>query len=575
MGCGASNEERPQQQHQGNVNLARPSEPTPTPQQKPGIPAAAIVVPVMGKPVGNANLQTTLQKMGLPLGFLNSITPAGLKSNSPPTPIYWVASVLASHPKILAKILTSNNGALTATCYNAGVPTPIVAEDSYPINGNGHPFFTTTTTGDVWPMVLEKAWAQNTPGGYDGLYKMDIMNAWQSVTGAPVNTMGAPRGNLDDHSLWEPLLEKGYPMAMYESDPNTGRIISGFTILKVINYTGYHIIKFRDNLGTYKHDSATNDPRQSDDKDLHKAITFPDPDPAVQWLYMEDFGAKFADKGTVYCCFYEDNWSYKYATATAQVKHPEYFEITVTKKCTWNISAHQSVNPAVANKYSDLHVECLVKKQNLFGSMVDWCLDASAPTVWYDYGTDDRYATNSERCIPFHKGEVDPGSYIVSVKARNKENVPTNFTVSVLSSKPVEIKRLEKTGLGGLSGFLARRQFQPDSSWNYLVDSDSFGYDCKVNRGFWWTKHAHVFQLINEGAKPWNITIKFPKLFNYKVGKPFRTGPKEIKVQIAPGKSEIVYLKRVPTYERVTDFDGDSELTEHVPFKWEYVSDIN
>jgi hypothetical protein len=569
MGCGASNEERPQQpQQQENVSL-----------QKPGIPATAIVAPVMGKPAGDASLQTTLQKMGLPLGFLNNITPAGLKSNSPvPTPIYWVASVLASHPKILAKLLYIEEGAYTVCTHEFGMTGVVTPEDSYPVNEAGHPFFTTTTNGDVWPMVMEKAWAQRSllppAEAYDSLYKWDILTAWELVTNVPVISMGAPRGNLDDHSLWEPLLEKGYPMALYESDPNTGRIISGFTILKVINHSGYHIIKFRDNLGTYKHDPAVNDPRKSDDKDLHKAIAYPDPDPAVQWLYMEDFGAKFADKGTVYCCFYEDNWICAEIPADwyEGKQHPQYFEITVTKKMHWNIRVHQGGDKT---KYSDIHIECLQKKENKFTSIVDRCIDASAHQVWHDYGTDDRYATTSERSNPFYKGEIEPGTYIVSVTARNKENGPTEYGVTVYSSKPVSAKRLDKTALGGLKGFKSRRQFQPDSSWNYLVDSDSFGYDCKVNRGFWWTKHVYVFQLVNDGAKPWNITIKFPKLFNYKVGKPFRSGPKEIKVQIPPGKNELVYLKRVPTYERVTDFDGEADLTEHLPFKWEFVSDIN
>jgi len=160
----------------------------------------------------------------------------------------------------------------------------------------------------------------------------------------------------------------------------------------------------------------------------------------------------------------------------------------------------------------------------------------------------------------------------VSVKARNNENQPTNLTVSTYSNKPVDIKKLDATAYGGLRGFLTKRQFVP-GSYSCLVDQDSYG-DNVIKRGYWWTKHCYQFYLLNQGSKPWNVSIKFPAIFNYTLGKPGRASPNEFKIQVAPGQNQFVYLKRVPTWARVTDFGGDPDINENMPFKFVVTSDI-
>jgi len=335
--------------------------------------------------------------------------------------------------------------------------------------------------------------------------------------------------------------------------------------------------KLRDIFGNYQHDPELNNPTKESDADKEKKIGYDPSDPRMYYFYFEDVIQKWADNGEIVMVYAENsNWSYKCLQATSQPKHQEYFELNITKKCLVNVSVHQLANPAIPKQYSDIHIEVLTKDKDLFGNFNN-PEDACKATIWADYRTDDSWSKPPGGSRPTAKGEVDPGVYLIAVKSRNPGNLATNYTVSSYSNKPVELKKVDQTAYGGLQGFLQRRMFAPNRSWNYLVNGSNFG-DNNVNHGKWWTGHYYVFQCENNGTKVWNVGIKFPKLFNFKLGKPNRVGAKdssrEFKIQVEVGQSVLVYLKRVPVYERVTDFD-DSELTEDQPFKFEIDSDVN
>jgi len=540
-------------------------------QQAPVQNRVAIVNTVKAKPTGSKPLKEIMDATGQQIGYLNNISPTGFKSNNDPTHAYWIACLLAQYPKFLANIVKNNNGAYSVQVYNAGVPTVINVEDSYPVGANGQAFYTASTNGDVWPMVLEKALAQNV-GGYDALFDTHFHQLWQTVLGVPVN---ASQVSSDNWGIVRDNAERGYPMALIENDPNTGKPLRGFTIVKAAGTPmGQRVVSLRDMFGNYVHDENLNNPAKEGDADKEKLVGYNPSDPRMYYFYFEDIADKFGDNGEIVIPYIESNgsWSYKYVQSTAQAKHQEYFDLVISKKCLVNISVHQLPNTANPKLYSDIHIEVLTKDQQLFGNFNN-PEDGCKPTVWADYNTDDSWSKPPGGYRPTAKGEVEPGTYVIAIKARNPGNLATNFTVSTYSNKPVELKKCEPTAYGGLRGFLQRRMFMPNRSWNYLVNGQSFG-DNNVNHGRWWTHHYYVFQCENNSQKIWNLSIKFPKLKNFTLGKPNRVGTKEaareFKVSVPVGQSVLVYLKKVPTYERVTDLD-DNELTESQPFTFEII----
>ena len=100
-----------------------------------------------------------------------------------------VMAGLAQHPNRILRLFPikefTKEGLYCVVLCVSGVWIDIVVDDYLPCNSNGKPAFSRTKTDNVWPLVLEKAWAK-TMNGYCSTASGTCMEGMHLLTGAPV-----------------------------------------------------------------------------------------------------------------------------------------------------------------------------------------------------------------------------------------------------------------------------------------------------------------------------------------------------------------------------------------------------
>jgi Calpain family cysteine protease len=98
-------------------------------------------------------------------------------------------------------------------------------DDVIPIDKRTNkPAFNTTKTGEIWVMLLEKAWAK-VHGGYNNIAAGLTREALHDLTGAPAITFFTQGGATPDF-IWNTILEgeaKNFIMAASTDDIMQGR----------------------------------------------------------------------------------------------------------------------------------------------------------------------------------------------------------------------------------------------------------------------------------------------------------------------------------------------------------------
>ena len=98
-------------------------------------------------------------------------------------------STLAENPKNIANIIHNSkvsDGNFGATIYIHGEPVKIVVDDSFPVANASKIAFAgiNETTGNIWPMILEKIWAKCNKS-YEDIIRGNSSDAFEFLTPAP------------------------------------------------------------------------------------------------------------------------------------------------------------------------------------------------------------------------------------------------------------------------------------------------------------------------------------------------------------------------------------------------------
>ena len=98
-------------------------------------------------------------------------------------------SALAENPKNITNIIRNSkvsDGNFEATVYIHGEPVKIVVDDSFPVANASKIAFAgiNETTGNIWPMVLEKIWAKCNKS-YEDIIRGNSSDAFEFLTPAP------------------------------------------------------------------------------------------------------------------------------------------------------------------------------------------------------------------------------------------------------------------------------------------------------------------------------------------------------------------------------------------------------
>ena len=104
-----------------------------------------------------------------------------------------VLAALAEEPNIINKLVDpkekGNNGFFTANVIIHGEPVKIIVDDAFPVANDSKLAFAgiNEQSGNIWPLVLEKAWAKCNRS-YEDIIPGNSADAFEFLTPAPYNT---------------------------------------------------------------------------------------------------------------------------------------------------------------------------------------------------------------------------------------------------------------------------------------------------------------------------------------------------------------------------------------------------
>jgi len=112
-----------------------------------------------------------------------------------------VVSCLAERPEKIQQLFTIDEvnewGLYAIDLTKNGIPTTVVIDDYIPCDEDeGEPIFANSRNGDLWVLLLEKAWAK-LHGSYMRIENGDSTTVFRDLTGAPTYFMEFYRSEDD------------------------------------------------------------------------------------------------------------------------------------------------------------------------------------------------------------------------------------------------------------------------------------------------------------------------------------------------------------------------------------------
>lgn len=182
---------------------------------------------------------------------------------------YFLAalSVLAEGPhgrgrieRLLTTLESNAGGVYGARFYKRGFPVEVIVDDIFPCRttkaGVLRPVFSQNKTRDLWPLILEKAYAK-LHGSYQRIEVGAMGEALEDLTGAPTESLSAQRLYLD--LLWARMKDaqaRGFVMcAGTYGDVAALRAVGlhsdhSLSVLGVQEHGGSRFLRMRDPWGT-------------------------------------------------------------------------------------------------------------------------------------------------------------------------------------------------------------------------------------------------------------------------------------------------------------------------------------
>ena len=286
---------------------------------------------------------------------------------------YFLAAIsaIAEHSKRLERLFLTNKynpeGIYVLALCIDGTWIDVVLDDTFPCQKySKNPIFNTSISGELWVMLLEKAWAK-VHGGYLNIVAGLTREALGDLTGAPAKTYFT---NRKRDELWKILMDaerKHYIMCAGSdclsngSDALIEKIgIAGshaYSLLAVYefeNINGYYrllnheeeregkkierIVKLRNPWGNGEWTGDWSDNSPLWNPELKEALEFVNADDGIFHMNYNDFCRYFSD---CQICYYHDDYKYSAKTFESEPNESLYLQFEVEVEGTYYISVHQ------------------------------------------------------------------------------------------------------------------------------------------------------------------------------------------------------------------------------------------
>ena len=385
-----------------------------------------------------------------------------------------VLAAFAEEPNIINKLVDpkekGNNGFFTSNGIIHGEPVKLVVDDTFPVANESKLAFAglNEASGNIWPMVLEKAWAKCNRS-YEDIIPGNSADAFEFLSPAPYNTF---YHNAETRpTLFETITEankKGYVVLADITETastnletlsklglitNHAYTVINSAVLKKSNGAEIKLLKMKNIWGTNEWVGDWSDNSSKWTQEFKKEVGLEPKQDGIFWISYEDYLQFYT---TTHICKLHPNYDYTTQKIKSSkenneplnltkvvVKQPGHGYFIVNQK---NTRIYRNLkDPEYENPYCNIVV---FKDDNKNGYTF----------VGSDSGKHDRLYVECENLVP--------GTYYIAVTfpvpnpgfslQQNFENIDfdINFRVGVYSSqKQLNIEPLNEKEIEEVSGF--------------------------------------------------------------------------------------------------------------------------
>ena len=389
----------------------------------------------------------------------------------------YFLSVLAAfgeEPNIINKIIDpkekGNNGSYTANVIIHGEPVKIVVDDAFPIANDSKLAFAgiNDNSGNIWPMILEKAWAKCNRS-YEDIIPGNSADAFEFLSPAPFNTY---YHNAETRpTLFETITEankKGYIVLADITETaatnletlsklglitNHAYTVINSAILKKSNGAEIKLLKMKNMWGTNEWVGDWSDNSSKWTQEFKKEVGLEPKQEGIFWISYEDYLQFYT---TTHICKIHPNYDYVTAKLKSSKANNEPLNLSkvVVKQPGHGYFIVNQKNTRIYRNLKDPEYE------NPFCNMIVFKDDNKNgyTFVGSECGKLDRLYVEVEN--------MTPGTYYIAVTyptplagfslQQNFENIDfdINFRVGVYSSqKQLNIEPLNEKEIEEVSGF--------------------------------------------------------------------------------------------------------------------------
>ena len=385
-----------------------------------------------------------------------------------------VLGALAEEPNIINKLVDpkekGNNGSFTSNVIIHGEPVKVIVDDNFPVANESKLAFAglNESSGNIWPMVLEKSWAKCNRS-YEDIIPGNSSDAFEFLSPAPYNTY---YHNAETRpTLFETITEankKGFIVLADITETastnletlsklglitNHAYTVINSAVLKKSNGAEIKLLKMKNMWGTNEWVGDWSDSSTKWTQEFKKEVGLEEKQDGIFWISYEDYLQFYT---TTHICKIHPNYDYICQKIKSSKANNEPLNISkvVVKQ---NGHGYFIVNQKNTRIYRNLKDP---EYENPFCNMVVFKDDNKNGFTFIgsDSGKNDRLYVECEN--------LTPGTYYISVTfpipnggfslQQNFENIDfdINFRVGVYSSqKQLNIEPLNEKELEEVSGF--------------------------------------------------------------------------------------------------------------------------
>ena len=385
-----------------------------------------------------------------------------------------VLAAFAEEPNIINKLVDpkekGNNGSFTSNVIIHGEPVKLVVDDTFPVANESKLAFAglNEASGNIWPMVLEKAWAKCNRS-YEDIIPGNSADAFEFLSPAPYNTF---YHNAETRpTLFETITEankKGYVVLADITETastnletlsklglitNHAYTVINSAVLKKSNGAEIKLLKMKNIWGTNEWVGDWSDNSSKWTQEFKKEVGLEPKQDGIFWISYEDYLQFYT---TTHICKLHPNYDYTTQKIKSSKENNEPLNLTkvVVKQPGHGYFIVNQKNTRIYRNLKDPEYE------NPYCNMVVFKDDNKNgyTFVGSDSGKHDRLYVECENLVP--------GTYYIAVTfpvpnpgfslQQNFENIDfdINFRVGVYSSqKQLNIEPLNEKEIEEVSGF--------------------------------------------------------------------------------------------------------------------------